>query len=225
MKNSNTPTPSREAQSFAARQLLAGSFHGVLSTHSVEHEGFPFGSVVPYALDAEGVPLLLLSNIAQHTHNLLENGNCCLTVQENPHGDIQTQSRLCCLAEFTPVTCDEVKIGNRFLRYFPQQRPYYEELNFHFYLLQPVRHFFNSGFGTARWLSRDSVQRPNPLAEVIELELIEQLHQAGHTTVVGCDREGVDLRLGEQLLRKELDQAAASVEELPTLLMKRLEQD
>ena len=32
--------------------------------------GFPFGSVVPYCLDEQGRPLILISRIAQHTHNL-----------------------------------------------------------------------------------------------------------------------------------------------------------
>ena len=41
----------------------------VLSTHSLEHPGYPFGSVVPYVLDQEGLPLLLLSRLPQHTKN------------------------------------------------------------------------------------------------------------------------------------------------------------
>jgi hypothetical protein len=35
----------------SARQVLAGTFHGVLSTHSLEHAGCPFGSVLPYVLN------------------------------------------------------------------------------------------------------------------------------------------------------------------------------
>jgi putative heme iron utilization protein len=44
---------SGDDQAHAARQVLAGTFHGVLSTHSLEHAGYPFGSVVPYALNQD----------------------------------------------------------------------------------------------------------------------------------------------------------------------------
>ena len=37
-----------------ARELLLKEYRGVLSTHSKSMPGFPFGSVVPYCLDAEG---------------------------------------------------------------------------------------------------------------------------------------------------------------------------
>ncbi len=53
-----------------ARELLLKEYRGVLSTHSKSMPGFPFGSVVPYCLDDQGRPLILISRIAQHTHNL-----------------------------------------------------------------------------------------------------------------------------------------------------------
>ncbi len=58
-----------------ARELLLKEYRGVLSTHSKSMPGFPFGSVVPYCLDEQGRPLILISRIAQHTHNLQKIGN------------------------------------------------------------------------------------------------------------------------------------------------------
>ena len=63
-----------------ARELLLKEYRGVLSTHSKAMPGFPFGSVVPYCLDAEGRPLILISRIAQHTHNLGQDAKCSLDV-------------------------------------------------------------------------------------------------------------------------------------------------
>lgn len=54
----------------AARRLLERAGFGVLSTVSRRHPGYPYGTLVPYALDARGAPLLLLSQLAQHTQNL-----------------------------------------------------------------------------------------------------------------------------------------------------------
>jgi putative heme iron utilization protein len=43
---------------------------GTLSTLSRRHPGHPFGSVMPYAPDERGLPLLLISSMAMHTQNL-----------------------------------------------------------------------------------------------------------------------------------------------------------
>ncbi|HEY6373432.1 MAG TPA: pyridoxamine 5'-phosphate oxidase, partial [Candidatus Sulfotelmatobacter sp.] len=43
---------------------------GSLSTLSRKQPGFPFGSVMPYGLDAQGRPLFLISTMAMHTQNL-----------------------------------------------------------------------------------------------------------------------------------------------------------
>ncbi|HBM10724.1 MAG TPA: heme iron utilization protein, partial [Pseudomonas sp.] len=63
-----------------ARQLLLKEYRGVLSTHSKAMPGFPFGSAVPYCLNEEGWPLILISRIAQHTKNLQADPRCSLLV-------------------------------------------------------------------------------------------------------------------------------------------------
>lgn len=68
-----------------ARELLLKEYRGVLSTHSKSMPGFPFGSVVPYCLDEQGRPLILISRIAQHTHNLQRTRNVrCWSANARP---------------------------------------------------------------------------------------------------------------------------------------------
>jgi len=43
---------------------------GTLGTLSCRHPGHPFVSIMPYATDTEGRPLLLISALAMHTQNL-----------------------------------------------------------------------------------------------------------------------------------------------------------
>ncbi|MBK5938318.1 pyridoxamine 5'-phosphate oxidase family protein [Halochromatium roseum] len=95
-----------DQQAAAARQVLAGSFHGLLSTHSLELAGYPFGSVVPYVLDQEGRPLLLLSPLSQHTKNLEADSRCGLTVVEEGEGDVQQRGRLSAVGKVTPCGAD-----------------------------------------------------------------------------------------------------------------------
>ena len=71
----STPPPSRSTvpePTFAERtrtQLYLGRV-GTLSTVSRKQPGFPFGSVMPYALDSRGRPVFLISSMAMHTQNL-----------------------------------------------------------------------------------------------------------------------------------------------------------
>ena len=61
------PEPSHAER---VRTLLSLASVATLSTLSRKHAGFPFGSLMPYALDSEGRPIFLISNMAMHTQNL-----------------------------------------------------------------------------------------------------------------------------------------------------------
>ncbi len=53
-----------------ARTLIHLGRIGSLSTLSRKQPGFPFGSLMPYALDGQGRPVFLISTMAMHTQNL-----------------------------------------------------------------------------------------------------------------------------------------------------------
>lgn len=135
----------------------------MLATHSKKMPGFPFGSVVPYCLDADGRPLLLISRIAQHTHNLQADGRCSLLIGERDAEDIQAAGRLTLLAEARQLH-EEGAIeaaAARYYRYFPQSRDYHRIHDFDFWVLEPVRWRFIGGFGSIHWL--EPFPRPIPL--------------------------------------------------------------
>ncbi|KAL0346333.1 UNVERIFIED_CONTAM: hypothetical protein Sradi_4464600 [Sesamum radiatum] len=66
------------------RTLLHYSLRGVLSTFSLKYAGYPSGSMVDFACDAYGSPLLAVSNLAVHTKDLLANPKCSLLVARDP---------------------------------------------------------------------------------------------------------------------------------------------
>src|ERR1700728_5068455 len=71
-----------------ARTLLHLGRVGSLSTLSRKRPGFPFGSLMPYALDGEGRPLFLISTMAMHTQNLQQDARASLLVtQPEAEGD------------------------------------------------------------------------------------------------------------------------------------------
>src|ERR1700741_1118853 len=77
-------TPAVPEPSYAerARTLAHLGRTGTLATLSRKHPGHPFASVMPYALDAQGRPLLLISSMAMHTQNLAGDGRASLLVTQ-----------------------------------------------------------------------------------------------------------------------------------------------
>lgn len=199
-----------------ARQLLAGTFRAVMSTHSLEHPGYPFGSVVPYMLDRRGLPLLLLSHLSQHTRNVDVDGRCGLTVAASGDGDVQQLARLSAIGQMTRIDPDPGVA--HYFDYFPQSRMYFEQLGFHFYRFNAERFHWNAGFATARWFGASRIVRANPLdADSVARicthmnedhadALGTYLRRAGvrldePVTMVGIDAEGLDLRIADRLQR------------------------
>src|SRR5215470_1229314 len=65
-----------------ARTLAYLARTGTLATLSRRHPGHPFGSVMPYALDAGGRPFFLISSMAMHTQNLEADPRASLLVTQ-----------------------------------------------------------------------------------------------------------------------------------------------
>jgi putative heme iron utilization protein len=197
-----------------ARELLLKEYRGVLSTHSKSMPGFPFGSVVPYCLDAEGNPLILISRIAQHTHNLQKDPKCSLLVGERDAEDVQAVGRLTVLAHAQKLeeqAAIEAAAG-RYYRYFPESSNYHKAHDFDFWVLKPVRHRYIGGFGAIHWV--DHLSLANPFAGKAELSMIEHMNsdhanaiehyvqlsglaQEPAAQMVGIDSEGMHLRIGQ----------------------------
>jgi len=199
-----------------ARELLLKEYRGALSTHSKSMPGFPFGSVVPYCLDDQGRPLILISRIAQHTHNLQKDPKCSLLVGERSAEDVQAVGRVTLLAEAEKLT-DSAAIeaaAERYYRYFPDSQSYHSAHDFDFWVLVPVRYRYIGGFGAIHWL--DEVALANPFAGAAETAMVEHMNN-DHTTaiahyvalsglpqtqpaqMVGIDSEGMHLRIGQGL--------------------------
>lgn len=66
------------------KTLLDNSVRAMLSTFSHKHGGYPSGSMVDFACDAYGSPILAVSSLAVHTKDLLANPKCSLLVAKDP---------------------------------------------------------------------------------------------------------------------------------------------
>src|SRR5438034_7494893 len=98
------PSPERQTamkNATLAKQLAAEQKMAVLSTNSKRHVGFPFGSVVGYALDSEARPLVLISGRAVHYRNLEGDPRASLTIfEDEAQDDPARAARLTLMGEF-----------------------------------------------------------------------------------------------------------------------------
>ena len=224
-----------DQQAYAARQLWAGAFHALLSTHSREHPGYPFGSLVPYMLADDGSPVMLLSHLSQHTRNADADGRCGFTVIEHGSGDVQQLGRLSAVGDIWALAAEAAP--ERFFDYFPQSRMYHEQLGFRFYRFEAQRFHWNGGFATARWFDPARIQRGNPLdpegrravlahmnrehGDALRSYLGGRVALSDDTQVamVGLDREGIDLRVDDALYRVPLVRELGSLADARAVLV------
>jgi len=100
------PEPSHAER---VRTLLLLVSVATLSSLSRKHSGFPFGSLMPFALDSSGRPIFLISNMAMHTQNLKEDSRCSLFVgQTGPDSDPLGAARATLMGHAAPVPKEEI---------------------------------------------------------------------------------------------------------------------
>jgi putative heme iron utilization protein len=162
-----------------AQQLLLAEDFGVLATHSQAVIGYPFGSVVPYVPDQQGQLLIFISDLAQHTKNLLADPRCSLTVRDSTEmHDVQASGRLTWLGDAVRVSEAEVApSAARYFRWFPEARQYEAAHDFAFYRLELARIRYIGGFGEIHWFEKDAFAVANPFSMEEEGYIVEHMNE------------------------------------------------
>ncbi|MBL1142703.1 MAG: HugZ family protein [Proteobacteria bacterium] len=226
-----------ELKAREARKLLLAGYQGVLSTHSVDVKGYPFGSVVPYCLNKAGMPIILISSIAQHTKNILSDSKVSLVVTEIEADDLQAVGRITYIANAVKMDDDQDSI-ERYYQYFPQSRDFHKIHDFDFYLLQPVRIRFIGGFGQIYWLDNDEFLLTNLFSFDDEKGMIDHMNldhadaikhycdsndiqysEESCPVMVGIDCEGFNIRIGARIHRINFVEPVKSALEVRTALV------
>lgn len=197
-----------------ARKFLRSTRSGILSTHSARFDGYPFGSVAPFVLDHSCQPVILISNIAEHTKNIIANPKVSLLVFAGAE-DLQANARLTLLGEAVRINKDEdANLRARYLRYLPQAASYFDMHDFAFYRISIQQARYIGGFGKMSWLAGSElgtgiVTVDSPLAEQ-ETAIIEHMNtdhvesligyckhyhgiEATHAQMLGIDCDGFDV--------------------------------
>jgi heme iron utilization protein len=206
------PEPSHAER---ARTLLHLSSVATLSTLSRKQPGFPFGSLMPYALDAAGRPLFLISTMAMHTQNLKADPRASLFVtQPAPDGDVLGAARVTLVGNVLQLPYTEKSEARElYLKAHPNSQYWVDFTDFAFFRLEPIDIYYVGGFGVMGWVtaSEYAAAQPDPLADAAQnilnhmnadhadaLLLFAKVHaklDAEAATMTSVDRLGFHLRV------------------------------
>lgn len=206
------PEPSRAER---VRTLMSLVPIATLSTLARKHSGFPFGSLMPFALDSAGRPIFLISNMATHTQNLRFDPRCSLFVaQAGADADPLGAARATLIGNAEPVSeYDVAETREKYLARHENSRYWVDFSDFSFFRLQPIDIYYVGGFGVMGWVEAKDYEHaaPDPLAEaapgilahmnadhVDAMTLLARSHagvDATEATMTSVDRLGFSLRL------------------------------
>jgi heme iron utilization protein len=231
----------------AARDVVRGLDRAALASllpasPSLGPAVWPYASLVLVAVDHDLSPLLLLSDLAEHSKAIAADPRVSLLFDGTEGLDQPlTGPRVTLVGRANRTT--EPRLHQRFLARHPDAALYAGFKDFAFYRVAIERAHLVAGFGKIRWFPRDELRgeaRADDLAaaepgivahmnqdhaDAVQLYAARLLGRAGDGwRVTGIDLEGVDLRCGGQVARLAFDApltAAADARAVLVDLVKR----
>jgi len=193
----------------AARRLMRSRGHAALATSLAGH---PYVSLVASACEPDASPLLLLSDLAQHTRNLFADPLVSLLFDgTSDFPDPLAGPRLTLLGRAERV--DDPRSAARFAARHPASAGYAGFADFHLYRVAIERGHLVAGFGRIAWIAAEHLRfqgDPSALAEA-EAEIVAHMNEDHADAIAlyaecllgqkgagwrmtGIDPEGIDLR-------------------------------
>jgi heme iron utilization protein len=221
----------------AAKRLLREGRSGALAT-LIPRSGDPYCSLVNVATAADGAPLLLISQLAVHTKNILADPRVSLMLDERKQGDPLEGARVMLMGK--AVITDDPAIRRRYLMRHPEAEMFAGFRDFAFYMIELTSVHLVAGFGRIVDLKpREVLTDLSDAAALVEAEpdILAHMNQDhadtcrlyatkllgaadGDWRCAGCDPEGLELQLDRTALRLSFPQRVTG----PAILRATLKQ-
>lgn len=203
---------------------------------------WPYASLVLVAVDHDLSPLLLMSDLAEHTKAIARDPRVSLLF-DGTGGLAQplTGPRVTLLGRAAKT--EDERLKKRFLRHHPDAEMYAGFRDFNLYKVSLERAHLVGGFGKIRWIEPGELLALPALpdleaseegivthmnedhADAVQLYATKLLDLAGEGwAMTGIDREGIDLRQAGNVARLPLDvplTAASEARQVLVALVKR----
>jgi putative heme iron utilization protein len=227
----SSDNPSMADLASDARGLVRRALKASLATLN-PGTGYPYASLIIVATDASGAPILLISNLARHTRNLVNDNRASILIDgTGATGDPLQGARVTLfgLAEKT----DDLAVKRRFLVRHKEAEFYVNFQDFSFWRLMVEGAHYIGGFGRIVDLKPEHLLIDTTAAEKLlaaEAEILEHMNQdhkdaielyatalkdfrPGPWRMVGIDPEGCDLLLEGDALRVAFAKPIATPQE------------
>jgi putative heme iron utilization protein len=223
-RDADTPPPGT-----TIRQLLRSETRAALGT--LDGTGAPYVSLVMLAVDHDAAPLLLLSDLADHTQNLKRDPRVSLLVDGTAGMAAPLAgARATLVGRIEPATAAHQQA--RYLARHPDARGFAGFTDFNFYRIAVERAHLVAGFGRIHWVDASSVLWPVvpnlPLAER-EADVVAHMNEdhldavslyatrllgqpADEWRLTGVDPEGADLAAPRRRCRLWFDKSVHDAE-------------
>jgi len=182
------------------------------------HEGAPYASLVLVAADHDGAPLLLISDLAEHTANIARDGRVSLLYDGTAgYEDPLTGPRVSVIGHVS--RSGEARHRRRYLARHPSAADYVDFADFSFYRVEVARAHLVAGFGRISWIEQFHADISGAQALIdAETQIIEHMNadhgdalsayaevllglSPGAWRMTGVDVEGCDLQLDNHTAR------------------------
>ena len=228
-----------------ARTLAAASGRAALCTLTAD--GYPYGSAVSCAADGDGAPVVLISEMAEHTVNARgdDRASVLITAPTKEHADPLSTARLTLVGRLRMLD-DPGPRRDAYLERHPYAAYYADFSDFGFWLLDVERCRFVGGFGHMSWVTADDYRGAavDPLAaeadgiishmnedhadaNLLYVQVLAGLADATEAPMVGIDRYGMTLRAhtpaGPRLARVAFPEPLGRGEQARPAVIERLD--
>ncbi len=219
------------------RTLLRGLDRASLATSlPAEPVGWPYASLVLVAVDHDLSPILLLSDLAEHTKAIKADGRVSLLFDGTAGLDQPLTGPRATVLGRAERTGDE-RLKARFLARHPDAALYAGFKDFSVYRIAIERAHLVGGFGKIRWIDAAELAPPQVSglaeaepgivshmnedhADAVQLYATKLIGLAGSGwKMTGIDPEGIDLRRGGQVARLEFDAPLLAANEARKVLV------
>ncbi len=211
---------------YRIRQLIRAADRATLATN-LAGENWPYASFVMVACDFSAAPLLLISDLAEHTKNITRDSRASLLFEATAGLETPLTGLRATVLGRLELCADDALLA-RYARRHPDAAGYLEFADFNLYRLRPERIHMVAGFGAIDWFDADSILFSDDAADLARAEgdVVDHMN-ADHADAVtlyakillglpgagwiltGIDPEGCDLRLDGLCARLEFDSSIA----------------
>jgi len=237
-KTSQKDSKTEEELGTQTRLLARSVDKGSLAT-AMRDDQWPYASLVMTANDHDGSPLLLISELAEHTQNILKDRRCGLLIDGTAGLDTPlTGSRITLIG--TLQKTENSQSLERYIRRHADAEIYAGFADFALYRMTVDRVHMVAGFGDIHWIGGEAFRFNADAAAALaesEADIINHMNDdhgaavtlyatnllglpTGDWRITGIDPEGCDLRAGGAVARLAFDRIVSDAEETRAELVK-----